>query len=94
MFNRQRKKIDKIDDKIVRLLNKRAKIALEIGKEKRDRKMNIEDPEREEEVIKSIKQESDGPLGEKSIENIFNAIIGEMKRIEEEVNNHDCGNET
>ena len=51
-INRLRKKIDKIDLQIVNLLNKRSKIAENIGKEKRSK--NLFRPERQANILKNL----------------------------------------
>ena len=51
-INRLRKKIDKIDLQILNLLNKRSKIAENIGKEKRSK--NLFRPERQANILKNL----------------------------------------
>ncbi len=69
-----RKKIDRIDDKISKLLKKRAKIVIEIGNQKRQNKSSIEDKNRETEIIS--KKENDYE------KNIFKSIISESKKLQ------------
>jgi len=47
-----RKRIDEIDEQIIRLLEERVRIAKEIGAIKRELNLPIRDEEREEEVLK------------------------------------------
>ena len=51
-INRLRKKIDKIDLQILNLLNKRSKIAKNIGKEKKSK--NLFRPERQANILKNL----------------------------------------
>ena len=50
-----RKKIDTIDEKVISLLNERAKISLAIGKDKLKNRKGIYAPDREKEIFKRIK---------------------------------------
>ena len=51
-----RKKIDEIDDKLLALFKKRLKVSKKIGLLKKKNKMEIFDPQREEEIIDSCTQ--------------------------------------
>ncbi len=68
-----RKKIDKIDKQIIKLLNERAKNVLEIAKIK-DKNFPVYDPARETQILRSLKKHK-GILGEKDIESIYNEIF-------------------
>ncbi len=48
-----REKIDKIDRKILLLLEQRVKLAMEIGSVKRKLGMSLKDPEREMEILQN-----------------------------------------
>ncbi|MGC8595784.1 MAG: chorismate mutase [Candidatus Kryptoniota bacterium] len=77
-----RKKIDRIDRKIVKLLNMRAKFAHRIGEIKGQLQMEIYLPQREEEVLRNVSQENSGPMTDESIISIFKKIIEETRKIE------------
>ena len=79
-----RKKIDEIDEKIVSLLNRRAKIALKISKEKKKVGGEIYSPYREKEILERIKR-LENIFPEKSIENIYSEIISATRSIEKEI---------
>lgn len=71
-----RNKIDKVDEKIQTLLNKRASIALRIGKEKSKNNIKIlRCPEREAQILKTIIKRNKGPLKNKDLKNIYKKII-------------------
>lgn len=70
-----RKEIDSADQKIVELLNERAKIALEIGQIKSSNNKKYYNPARESEVYKNIAACNAGPLKEEQLQNIFREII-------------------
>ncbi|MBS3766274.1 chorismate mutase [Candidatus Bipolaricaulota bacterium] len=93
MIEELRDKIDRIDEELVELLNRRAETALEIGKEKRRRDRRVTDIDREEEVIDHVRRTSSGPFSEAGIERIYRALISETKEVQKEVDEDDSGNE-
>ncbi len=83
-----RKRIDLLDESLVRLLNARAACALEIGRVKRGMGVPIYQPEREAEVLKNVQAINNGPLDQTAIKRLFERIIDEarhLERIAEEV---------
>lgn len=72
-----RAEIDAIDGELLRLLNKRAEIALRVGAAKTDVDTSLCDPTREREVLARLRQENTGPFDEQSIDNIFQRVIDE-----------------
>ena len=83
-----RKRIDLLDESLVRLLNSRAACALEIGRIKRELGMQIYQPEREAEVLKNVQGHNTGPLDQAAMKRLFERIIDEarhLERIAEEV---------
>ena len=78
-----RNKIDEIDEKLLYLLNKRAAYAIEIGKIKVQRNMNICDPEREKTIIEHVRKKNYGPLSGDSVQRLFEVLIEESKRLED-----------
>ncbi len=83
-----RKRIDLLDESLVRLLNSRAACALEIGRLKREMGIPIYQPTREAEVLKNVQQVNTGPLDQEAIKRLFERIIDEarhLERIAEEV---------
>jgi chorismate mutase len=83
-----RKRIDLLDESLVRLLNSRAACALEIGRLKREMGLPIYQPEREADVLKNVQAINNGPLDQDAIKRLFERIIDEarhLERIAEEV---------
>jgi chorismate mutase len=83
-----RKRIDLLDESLVRLLNARAACALEIGRLKREMGVPIYQPEREAEVLRHVQTRNTGPLDSPAIKRLFERIIDEarhLERIAEEV---------
>ncbi len=77
-----RNRIDELDLELMRMLNKRARCAIEIGKIKRKRNMPIYDPKREEQIIRMALEHNSGPLDRDGIRRVFERIIDESRRIE------------
>ena len=77
-----RKRIDDIDDKILRLLNERAGCAIEIGKIKSAKGIEITDQAREDKILARLKELNQGPLSDESIETLFKCLINESKNLE------------
>ncbi len=77
-----REEIDKIDLKLLDLLNLRAELVKEVVKEKEKRNMNIFDPSREKKIIERLKKNNKGPLKENDIEIIMEAIFKIFRGIE------------
>jgi len=69
-----RKEIDTIDLKILELLDKRAKLAIKVGEIKKLLNLNVFQPQRESEVIDSLKIKSK-VINPTSIEVIWKEII-------------------
>ena len=83
-----RKRIDLLDESLVRLLNARAACALEIGRLKREMGIPIYQPQREAEVLQHVQSLNGGPLDDQVIKLLFERIIDEarhLERIAEEV---------
>jgi chorismate mutase-like protein len=77
-----RKKIDALDETIVRLLNERAACALEIGTRKKQIGLAIYQPSREAEVLDHVQSINPGPLDGRAIRRLFERIIDEARRLE------------
>src|SRR5207244_565939 len=83
-LERLREAIDRVDEVLVRLLNQRAKYAVEIGEVKAILGAPIYAPEREKEVLQHVEKTSDGPLAPEAIRRLFERVIDESRRIERE----------
>jgi chorismate mutase len=77
-----RKKIDALDDALVRLLNARASCALEIGRVKKHAGMPLYQPSREAEVLGHVQEINPGPLDDGAVRRLFERIIDEARRLE------------
>jgi chorismate mutase len=77
-----RHRIDMLDEHLVRLLNARAACALEIGRIKRERGLDIYQPARDMEVLANVNRLNTGPLGPQAIQRLFERIIDEARHLE------------
>lgn len=76
-----RQDIDHIDLEILKLLNKRAKLALKARIAKGENA--IYRPEREAEVIKRVAVKNTGPLSDEAVQTMFQSIIYVCRSIQE-----------
>ncbi len=77
-----RRRIDAIDEQLMRLLNSRSACALEIGHIKRALNLPIYSPEREAWILERVMRENPGPLDALAIRRVFERIIDEARRLE------------
>ena len=77
-----RDEIDRVDQELVELLNRRAHCAIEIGRIKRERGLPIYLPEREREVIQHVVEINGGPLEAEAVRRLFERIIDESRSLE------------
>lgn len=77
-----RSKINNLDDELLRLLNRRAQLALEVGASKHASGVSLCDHNREHEVIERMCKANQGPLDERAIIELYRAIIHESRRIQ------------
>jgi chorismate mutase/prephenate dehydratase len=81
-LKKYRKEIDITDKKIVELLNKRAKAALEIGKIKKTNSSTVYVPAREKQVLDNVIKNNKGPLSSEDITKIYTEIISSCRGLE------------
>ena len=77
-----RRRIDTIDEQLMRLLNSRSACAVEIGRIKRARGAPIYSPEREARILERVMRENPGPLEPTAVRRVFESIIDEARRLE------------
>lgn len=70
-----RARIDEIDQRLVELLNERARIVVDIGKLKRSNTTPIYAPHREAEVLRHALDCNEGPLPDRTIEGVFRELM-------------------
>jgi chorismate mutase len=74
--------IDRIDEQLIELLNRRSQCAIEIGRIKRGLGLPVYSPSREKEVIENVTHLNSGPLDPEAVRRLFERIIDESRRIE------------
>ncbi len=83
--------IDKIDLRILALINERTEVVEEIGRVKRSACLPIYEPKREDEVFHNVTVNNRGPLSPEAVHRVFERIIDEMRTVQRErmlANNH------
>ena len=79
-----RDRIDEVDRELLTLLNARTRVVEEIGRVKREARMAIYEPKREDEVFHNVTGNNQGPLTAEAVRRIFERIIDEMRKIQRE----------
>ena len=78
--------IDRVDEVLVRLLNERARVACEIGRIKKEKGIEVYQPEREKQVLAHVRSVAcEGPLGPDAIARLYERIIDEARSLERRV---------
>jgi len=75
-----RGKIDQIDHQLLSLIHRRMEYALQAGKQK----TSVNDPSREERILKSLKSRASNPLDSDYIEDLFQGLISKSKNLQEQ----------
>jgi chorismate mutase/prephenate dehydratase len=81
-LNELRKKIDAIDERIIKLLNDRAKLSMAIGEKKLKSKNAIYAPHREREVFNRIKKLNKGPMTFEAFQAVYREIMSSSISLE------------
>lgn len=84
LFN-LRQEIDDINMELLRLLNRRAEVAAEIGRVKRAMEESFYDPQREAEMLEMLQHANEGPFSNDIISRLFKEIFAaSLMMIEQE----------
>jgi chorismate mutase len=86
-----RRRIDAIDDQLVRLLNSRSQCVVEIGRIKRALGLPLYSPEREDALLERVLRDNPGPLDRAAVRRLFERIIDESRRLERVAGEPDIG---
>jgi chorismate mutase len=78
-----RKKIDEVDAAVLKLVNLRADMAIEIGKLKSREGIGLRTPSREREIVVRMQAANPGPLDAESIAKIYETIVSQCIRAQE-----------
>ena len=90
-LDKNRKKIDRVDARILVLLQRRADIVREIGELKREDGRPIVDRKRENEVIRRVAEYNGGLLPEQAVTRIYRTILRESRQMQRELSGQNGG---
>ena len=79
-----RKRIDELDEQLVKLLNERSRCAAEVGQLKRSAGLPLYQPEREREILERVQKVNGGPLGNDALKRLFERILDEARVVEQD----------
>ena len=74
--------IDEVDHKILELVADRRRIVLRVGEIKRERGIDVYDPERERAVLERLGAAGPAPLDASSTRQVFERLIDVSRRLE------------
>lgn len=77
-----RDEVDRIDDKILELLNERARVVIEIAKVKAEGSVGPYAPEREREIYQRLMKRNLGPFPTQAVKNVFREIMSASLSLE------------
>ena len=77
-----RKKIDELDDKLVDLLNERARVVIQIGDIKKAEKLDFHSPSREREILERLTSRNKGPFPQDTLKAVYREILSSSLSLE------------
>lgn len=77
-----REEIDNLDNQLLAFFNRRASLALEIGRIKKVLTLPVYDPSREKRIFERMKNDNPGPLDDGAVVRLFERVIDESRRLE------------
>ena len=77
-----REEIDSLDSQLLTIFNRRASLALEIGRIKKILDLPVYDPSREKRIFERMKSDNPGPLDNGAVVRLFERVIDESRRLE------------
>lgn len=77
-----REEIDSLDSQLLAIFNRRASLALEIGRIKKVLALPVYDPSREKRIFERMKNDNPGPLDDGAVVRLFERVIDESRRLE------------
>ncbi|HEV2224296.1 MAG TPA: chorismate mutase [Candidatus Acidoferrales bacterium] len=84
-LNDHRRRIDELDRELVRLLNRRAQMSIQLAQIKRENGLPMRDEAREEDILRHAQRYNPGPLDAKAVVAIFQRILDESRRVTAEL---------
>ncbi|MGC1107915.1 MAG: chorismate mutase [Candidatus Acidiferrales bacterium] len=80
-LNDHRRRIDELDRELVRLLNRRAQMSIQLGQLKSETGLPMHDEAREENILRYVQRVNPGPLDGHALAAIFSTILAESRRV-------------
>ena len=77
-----RSRVDEVDRELIRILNERARIVQEIVAIKAEAGKPLFDPKREEEILRKVAEDNEGPIYDSSMREIFELILHRIRDLE------------
>jgi chorismate mutase len=81
-INGFREEIDRLDSELLSIFNRRADLALQIGRIKKELKLSVYDPSREKRIFDRMKGNNPGPLDDGAVVRLFERVVDESRRLE------------
>jgi chorismate mutase len=88
-----RRRIDQIDEQLMKLLNARSACAVEVGRIKRRIGMAVYQPDREKWILERVARINPGPLDSGAVRRVFERVIDESRRLERLAGEEEDGKE-
>lgn len=80
-----RRRVDELDRELVRMLNRRAQMTIQLGQLKKAAGLPARDEAREETILRHVRRLNPGPLDDTALTAIFRAILDESRRVTSEM---------
>ena len=80
-----RKQIDRIDRRLLPLFNRRARLAIRVGRLKKRQGTRLFDPTRERTILLRMAHANRGPLSDEAVRAIYREILTQIRRLEQSV---------
>ena len=77
-----RTKIDEIDERILDLLNERARVVIEVGDIKKTEKLDFHSPGREREILERLTARNKGPFPQDTLKAVYREILSSSLSLE------------
>jgi chorismate mutase / prephenate dehydratase len=80
-----RAELGRVDREILKMLNERARLVMEVGRVKNDRGLEVYDPSQESRVYSRLKEANEGPMPDAAVRNVFREIISFSRTLQAEI---------
>ncbi|HKV28572.1 MAG TPA: chorismate mutase [Candidatus Acidoferrales bacterium] len=84
-LNDHRRRVDELDRELVRLLNRRAQMSIQLAQIKRETGLPMRDEAREEDIFRHAQRYNPGPLDAQAVVAVFQRILDESRRVTAEL---------